>query len=715
MFFQSLAPLVPLMLLAAASLAMPKNAIERPWVKTLVLSGLAVLVGRYLWWRFFVTVLPAEGFNVQTVFVWTLFVIEMISWFDAAVGFLALSRKTNRSGEADVHEARLRAGDPAALPVVDVMIATYNEPLEVLEKTIIGAVNLDWPKDRLRVWVLDDGRRPWLEALARDLGAGYMTRPDNKHAKAGNINAGIARTTGEFFLVLDADFVPQKNFLFRSVGFFRDPKIGIVQIPHSFFNNDPMQTSLGMQRDMPDDQRFFFDAIMPGRDGWDTAFCCGSNGIVRRKAMEEIGGKMPSGSITEDMLLTMAFLRKGYVTRYLNERLAVGLAPESLAAFFVQRARWARGAIQLLFLKEGPLGPGLTPIQRAMFLPTHWITQSFSQIAAMSTPAIYLLTGLMPLVGANASSVFSYQLPAIVGAIMTIRLFAPWQYNPIAATSHGVLQAFRLAPTIIVTLIRPHGHAFKVTPKGKDAGGGATVDVPTVTMTCGLMAATAIGMLINANLNLRTVETGALIPIVAFWAIVNMVILTIVSAIAVSPPALRAEERFDLDEAVLLNTGTRALRGHTRDLSLSGAAITIDLPAGEAAIDGFDRGDWTLVGLAGVGNLPAQIMRSSAGPDGSRTLGLRFHLPAGPTRTALIRKLFTEGLDNSAKDIDNRRVTLGMFAQMFRGTRTARPAAMVEEAAPPAWLANLDRDGRISRELDCWAEDLRNEGERAAA
>lgn len=706
MLLQSLTPLIPPLLIAAIRLAIPDGAIERRWVRLTVLGGLTLLIGRYLHWRLFVTVLPANDLSAQTAPVWSIFAIELVAWFDAGVGFLALSRKTDRRAEADRHEARLRAADPWSLPVVDVMIATYNEPLDVLEKTIIGAVGIDWPRDRLRVWVLDDGDRPWLEAFAREMGAGYLTRTGNAHAKAGNINNGIARTSGEFFLVLDADFVPRRNFLYRAIGFFEDDRIGIVQIPHSFFNSDPMQSSLGMQRDMPDDQRFFFDAIMPGRDGWDCAFCCGSNGIVRRSAIAEIGGALPSGSITEDMLLTLALLRKGYVTRYLNERLAIGLAPESLAAFFVQRARWARGAIQLLYLREGPLGPGLTPIQRAMFLPTHWITQSLSQIVAMSTPAIYLLTGLLPLLNTDASSIFSYQLAAIVGAVMGVRLFAPSQYNPIAATAHGVLQAFRLLPTILVTLIRPHGHAFKVTPKGKDAGGGARIDRPTVVLATGLTLATAAGLILNTSFEYRVIETGALVPIVAFWAVFNMVIMTIVAAIAVSPPALRAEERFDLDEPIRLRTRTARLTGTTRDLSLAGAAVTVpdgDLP---------ERGDWLLVGIAGVGHLPAEIMRRAVGAGGETTLGLRFHIEPGPKRVALIGKLFTGELDNSPRDIRARRVTLGLIGNAFGRARPGPERAQVR-AAPPDWLRALEADHGVAAELDRWAEDL--EAERAAS
>lgn len=708
----TLACLVPILLLIAARLALPEKAIDNPVVRALVMTGFAVLMLRYFWWRVTVTVLPADTLDLQSVFVWGIFAVEIIAWFDSLVGLLALSRRSDRRAEADRGEARPRATDPADLPVVDIMIATYNEPLDVLERTIVGALAVDWPADKLRVWVLDDGRRDWLRAYCAETGAGYLTRPDNSHAKAGNINAGIARTDGDYFLVLDADFVPRQTFLYRTVGFFDDPRIGIVQIPHSVFNHDPMQTSLGMQRDMPDDQRFFFDAVMPGRDGWDCAFCCGSNGIVRRAAMEAIGNKLPAGSITEDMLLTMALLRKGYVTRYLNERLAVGLAPESLAAFFVQRARWARGAIQLLFLREGPLGPGLTPIQRAMFLPTHWISQSLSQIVAMSTPAVYLLTGLLPLVNANATTVLAYQVPAILGAIMVIRLYAPWQYYPIAATTHGVLQAFRLLPTILVTLVKPHGHAFKVTPKGQDAMGGPQVDMPTVVMATVLTFATAVGLLLNANINTRIVEVGALIPIVAFWAILNMVVLMLVATIAVSPPVLRAEERFDLMEPVRLRHQSGTTRAELLDMSLSGALLSVS--QGDAAGPAeFSVGDWMLVGIADVGHIRAQIMRRIGAGAGAKRYGLRFDLPRGDIRNALIRRLFTLGLDNSVKNAPSGRITRGMIARIFRDPKVSAPHAAgprpILDLAPPAWLFEIERAADVTRELDAWARDLRAE------
>ena len=673
--------LLPLLLVAGTALALPPGWRDNPRLRRLlepaIAAGLAVLVLRYLWWRLTVTVLPADTLDVQSAFVWAIFAIEMLSWLDAVILFMALLRRTDRSPEADRHEARLRALPPEALPDVDVFIATYNEPLEVLEKTIIGALALDWPRTRLKVWVLDDGRRDWLRDYCTRMGALYLTREDNRHAKAGNINAAIKRTDGTFFLVLDADFVPHQSFLYRAIGFFDDPRVGIVQIPHNFFNGDPMQSNLGVRSCLPDDQRLFFDAIMPGRDGWDCAFCCGSNALTRRSAIEAVGGGLPAGSITEDMLLTLAMLRKGLVTRYLNERLAIGLAAESLSAFFVQRARWAQGAMQILYLKEGPLGPGLAWDQRLMFLPTHWLTQSFCQITAMSTPAIYLWTGLMPLLGANGATVISYQIPAVVGVLVAMRLLCPGQFFPLAASAHGVLQAFRLLPTILITLVKPHGHKFKVTPKGSDAAAGASADRFTVTVALGLMVATALGLIVNADLNTRIVDGGALVPIVAGWAVYNMLVLSVVATIAVSPPMPRTEERFELDEPCRLTLADGAWSGQVVNCSLSGALVALDP---DAPLTPPRSGDWLLVEIAGVGPVAACVRRLA--PNG---FGVAFHLPEGPERAALVRRLYTEGIDNSTRSDDALTITWRLLASVLHGERRI----VINRQTlpdPPAWV-----------------------------
>ena len=278
---------------------------------------------------------------------------------------------------------------------------------------------------------------------------GYITRPDNAHAKAGNINHALTKTNAEYFALFDADFIVQRNFLMRTMGFFADPAIGIVQIPHTFYNHDPMQTNLALRKTLPDDQRFFFEAIMPSRDGWDAAFCCGSNSVTRRAAMRSIGDALPTQSITEDMLLSLMLLRNGYITRYLCEPLAFGLAPEGIQAFFIQRSRWARGAMQILYLAAGPLGKGLTFMQRLLFLPTHWLTQSLTFFLASVVPLVFLWTGVLPMVNVTIEGFVHYLVPMVLAMVGGICLYAPKEYFPLAVQVLGTFQSFKILPSLL--------------------------------------------------------------------------------------------------------------------------------------------------------------------------------------------------------------------------------------------------------------------------
>ena len=675
---------IPLLLVAATILIVPPWSRNAPWRTAAVASAFGALLGTYLWWRLTETVLPARGFSFGTLFVWVVFLGEVWLWYETLQLSLILLRRTDRTAEADTHEARLRREDPNNLPVVDVMIATFNEPLDVLEKTIAGALALDWPRDRLNIHVLDDGRRDWLARYCRERGVCHLTRDDNTHAKAGNLNATFRRTQAPFILVLDADFVPQRKLLMRAIGFFDDPGIGIVQMPHYFFNDTPLQANLDMRATLPDEQRFFFDTIQPGRDGWDCAFCCGSNGIIRREALDAIGGAMPTESITEDMLLTLALLRKGYITRYLSERLAVGLAPQTLDAYFVQRGRWAQGGIQLLYTKRGPLGPGLTPIQRILFNPSHWLSQSLCQPLVMATPAIFLWTGAPPLLQASFEEVLYYQLTAIVAAFGFVHFLAPRDFAPIASTVEGVLQSFRLMPLVLMTLVRPHGHGFKVTPKGSDAG-LSREDRFTILVALGLILATGSGLFLNVSFATRIVGAGELLPVVAFWSIFNMLVLLIVMTMAVPRPSFRGEERLAVDEPCRLRTQDKVIGGGIVNLSMSGILVVPDGDGGTLA-----EGEWVGLDVGGVGLVPARVKRFATF-QGRSAIGLATHLPPGPKRDGLIRKLFT---DLPAVQPPPQVTISGMtmLKRVFEGQPhlSAQPAQTVDEdATMPGWLADL--------------------------
>jgi cellulose synthase (UDP-forming) len=353
--------------------------------------------------------------------------------------------------------------------------------------------------------------------------------------------------------------------------------------------------------------------------------------VIRRAALAEVGGRLPEGSITEDMLLTLVMLRKGYVTRYVNETLALGLAPESTDAFFVQRARWARGAIQILYLRAGPLGPGLGLLHRLFFLPTHWLTGSLVQAGSLIAPVLFMLTGIVPIANVGVPEVLMYQLPVVMGYMGSLQILSRGAYHPLAAVVLSAFSAFRLLPAVLVTLLKPYGHAFRVTPKGR-AAHGAGRDRLIVAGAALLIGATTLGLLLNVLPGWRIVERSALIPVVAGWSVANAVVLLLVAVLAISRPPQRGEERFAMgDEPAAIALGGDRHRAALVDLSLSGALLR---PEGPAAPP---RGERVTVEIAGVPPIQATVV--GVRPAG---IALRFAQPDEAAREALIRRLFSE-------------------------------------------------------------------------
>ena len=241
---------------------------------------------------------------------------------------------------------------------------------------------LDYPN--AVVWVLDDTRREWLREYCAQVGARHVTRPDNKAAKAGNLNNGLAVTAREtnapIILVLDADFAPRRDFLRRTVGLLlQQPEVAIVQTPQFYYNADPIQHNLLAARSWVDDQRLFFDIFQPAKDAWGCAFCVGTSFLVRRDRVNEIGG-FPDEAISEDINLTYKMLTHGYGTAWLNEPLSFGLSAEGVPEYITQRARWCLGTIQVALLPSGPIfGSGYTFTQRWHYFHgvLNWLCKPF--------------------------------------------------------------------------------------------------------------------------------------------------------------------------------------------------------------------------------------------------------------------------------------------------------------------------------------------------
>ncbi|CAA7621919.1 glycosyltransferase [Magnetospirillum sp. SS-4] len=625
--------------------ALPGLPRNENWARSLVAGLIVATAARYLLWRYTRTIPDLDAGIGTFAWAWFCLLAETAAFVELVTFMLVLSRTSNRTPEADRHQARLQAMLVDALPAVDVFIPTYNEGPEVVERSILGALSMDYPK--LTVWVLDDGGRDWLREFCDRHGARYLRRTERNHAKAGNMNHALGHATGDLVAIFDADFVPRRNFLWRTVGFFDDPTIGIVQTPQHFFNRDPVQNNLSLQRCWPDEQRLFFDVMAAGRDAWNAAFCCGAGSVVRREALDAIGG-FPTASITEDLLTTLAMLRKGWITRYLNERLAQGLAAETLEAFFVQRQRWCRGALQAIYLPEGPLGRGLSWFQRIMFFPFSWIIQYPVRILFLAVPAVYLWTGVTPLVPERAGETAAFLLPAMIMAFAGMRWLAPDTYMPFLSTVASVFSSFRLLPTVIAGLVRPFGVGFKVTPKGSLTAGGQ-VDLLTLSLLGLMGGVTAGGLAINLIPEWRILSADEFFPYASGWAMLNLSIVLVASLLCFEAKRHRNEERFPAQDAASLLADDIRRPCRILDLSLAGARVAVEggLP------------DEITLDLPEVGRLQCRIVRR-----GSDFICVNFSGPGDDELAGLVRSIYGAGRSNAVDHLEPTEVVRSLLVRL---------------------------------------------------
>ncbi len=279
---------------------------------------------------------------------------------------------------------------PAVLPAVAVVVPTYGEPYEVLEKTVLSIKKLDYPTDLLCIVISDDGHRPEIRSMADNHGVHYNYGA-RKDAKAGNLNSALAYLEtvfpqAELMLTQDADEVVRSSFLQKTVGYFTDPGIAFVQTPKEALapKNDPFGT-----RD-----RMFYDVFEVGRNGYDAAFACGSGVVWRISAIKAIGG-FATWNVVEDLTTSYYLHSAGYRSEYHNEILTIGLAPDDIPGLLKQRGTWSVDTWRL-FLFDNPLfKQGLTYGQRLQYLELglFYMTSSFFLPLLMLTPLLSAATG----------------------------------------------------------------------------------------------------------------------------------------------------------------------------------------------------------------------------------------------------------------------------------------------------------------------------------
>lgn len=541
------------------------------------------LLARYFLWRATST-LPSAGFTLDFAVGLIFLVVESGGVAATALSLVLLSRTRDRSSEADRNAGWLDALPQR--PLIDVFICSYNEDESILERTIVGAQGMDYRN--YRVWMLDDGGRPWLRALCENLNCGYIARPDNADAKAGNINYALAKVAQlpnppQFISILDADFVPAPEFLSRAMTLFHDDGVGIVQTPQHFINPDPIQTNLLASRVWPDDQRFFFDVAMPAKDAWSTAFCCGTSSIIRFEPLRAIGG-FPTDSVTEDYLLTLRMKETGFRTVYLNEPLSLGLAPEGLKEYVTQRSRWCLGFMQIARGRSGPLSrrSSLTFIDRLSLVESflNWTTVYPAKLMGLIVPILYLLLGIRSM-RADMGDAANYFLPYFIWSTLTMSWLTRGRQIPIMSDVCHLIAAPEIIKAVLAGLLKPQGQKFHVTAKGGDRG-RRFVEWPLLRIFGALLLLTiaSIGYAFHLHVRGDGVEFGVL---ALFWSWYNSIILLLACFVCIEQPRRRKAERFEANDLVTLTVGGASHLRQLIDISISGAQVAGVAPAPSGA------------------------------------------------------------------------------------------------------------------------------------
>lgn len=346
-------------------------------------------------------------------------------------------------------------------PSVDIFIPVYSESCSILEKTLIGACAVEYP--RKRICVLDDGHRDEVAPLAESFGAAYLRGP-RKHAKAGNLNHALTRTDGELVVVFDTDHIPVTTFLAETVPYFADPRIGFVQTPHHFYNQAIFQRAFVVSRRIPNEQDLFNHGIQGRRRHWNGAFFVGSGAVFRRSAIMGVNG-FNLLSITEDIHTSQPLHAAGWRSVFVDKDLAVGLTAEKLSSHLVQRRRWMLGCLQIFFRDNPLLRCGLTLRQRlGYFASLYYFFFPAARVVFWITPLYYLLFHLHPIFS-DVSVLVAHLLPFMVFLPLISYTLLPEWPRLLWASVYEAAVSFPLFRSMF-DLFLPKRLSFKVTPKG---------------------------------------------------------------------------------------------------------------------------------------------------------------------------------------------------------------------------------------------------------
>lgn len=397
---------------------------------------------------------------------------------------------------------------------VDVFITVYGEALPVIERTVSAARDL---RGHHETFILDDGKSPAVELLAKRLGVGYLTRENNKGAKAGNINNAIRHTKSDFFVIFDADFVPSPDFLVRTIPFFAEKRVAFVQTPQVYGNiSNFISKGAGYM------QSVFYSLTQPGKNRFNSAFCVGTNVVFRRRAVQEIGG-IYEGSKSEDIWTSLLLHEAGWKSVYIPAILAVGATPETIEAYTKQQLRWATGAFEVLFRRNPLFSRKLSVDQRLQYFGTAtFYLNGLVTLVLLLLPPLQIFLNLSPIAENTPFHLWllfysGFYVLQIVMAVYTIGSFR-WQTLLLSTVS------FSIYTKALVNAFSRRDTAWHVTGRAGRANSPFNYILPQLLLFVFLLLTSLIGVW-------KVTWTGE-ISLAVFWNLINTLALGLFLGIA---------------------------------------------------------------------------------------------------------------------------------------------------------------------------------------
>ena len=598
------------------------------------LTTLAMIVlsisasSRYMYWR----VTDTVGFTnwVDACFGFGLLLAELYAFLVLLIGYFQTAWPLQRRPVP-------MPQDVDTWPSVDVFIPTYNEPLEVVKQTVFSAMQMDWPKDRLHVYVLDDGRREEFRDFCEELGVGYLTRDNNAHAKAGNINAALAVTGSDYVAIFDCDHIPTRSFLQICMGWFiRDPKLAMLQTPHHFFSPDPFEKNLDTFHVMPNEGELFYGIVQDGNDLWNAAFFCGSCAIIKRAPLLEVGG-VAVETVTEDAHTALKLSRHGYNTAYLELPQAAGLATESLSAHVGQRIRWARGMAQICRVDNPLFGPGLKLGQRLCYFNAmlHFF-YGLPRLVFLTAPLAYLFFSAH-VFQATAAMITAYALPHLMHASITnSRIQGRFRYSFWNEVYESVLAWYIMRP-VLVAFVNPKLGKFNVTAKGgviEQSYFDWSIARPYLILLLLNLLGFVVGIWRMVAVGPSS-EVFTTLVINMVWTAYNIILTSASLAVASETRQLRSTPRVTAAlPAALRFADGKTLVCETDDFSQSGVGLRVP---NELQLETGSEVHVSLFRSDEEGTFPAQVTFSGGGRLGLRFEGLSLRQQADIARLTFAR------------------------------------------------------------------------------